>query len=96
MVHPPPAAARRDVGPGICIWGHSVEGRGVGLTLRYSTGLVTLNLSMVVMMMAGVVRKKRRMKRTTLMTRQRSHQMKPRMERCSLGRSRGITPGLDA
>lgn len=54
--------------------------------MRYSTGLVTLNLSMVVMMMAGVVRKKRRMKRTTLMTRQRSHQMKPRMERCSLGR----------
>lgn len=57
----------------------------MGLTLRYSTGLVTLNLSMVVMMMAGVVRKKSRMKRTTLMTRQRSHQMKPRMERCSLG-----------
>lgn len=62
---------------------------GYGLTLRYSTGLVTLNLSMVVMMMAGVVRKKRRMKRTTLMTRQRSHQMKPRMERCSLGRRGG-------
>lgn len=62
----------------------------MGLTLRYSTGLVTLNLSMVVMMMAGVVRKKSRMKRTTLMTRQRSHQMKPRMERCSLGkRGRG-------
>lgn len=61
---------------------------GTGLTLRYSTGLVTLNLSMVVMMMAGVVRKKSRMKRTTLMTRQRSHQMKPRMERCSLGRGR--------
>jgi hypothetical protein len=58
----------------------------MGLTLRYSTGLVTLNLSMVVMMMAGVVRKKSRMKRTTLMTRQRSHQMKPRMERCSLGK----------
>lgn len=57
----------------------------MGLTLRYSTGLVTLNLSMVVMMMAGVVRKKSKMKRTTLMTRQRSHQMKPRMERCSLG-----------
>lgn len=52
--------------------------------MRYSTGLVTLNLSIVVMMIAGVVRKKRRMKRTTLMTRQRSHQMKPRMERCSL------------
>lgn len=64
-----------------------------GLTLRYSTGLVTLNLSMVVMMMAGVVRKKRRMKRTTLMTRQRSHQMKPRMERCSLERLGAVTPG---
>lgn len=56
-----------------------------GLTLRYSTGLVTLNLSIVVMMIAGVVRKKRRIKRTTLITRQRIHQMKPRMERCSLG-----------
>lgn len=60
-----------------------------GLTLRYSTGLVTLNLSIVVMMIAGVVRKKRRMKRTTLITRQRIHQMKPRMERCSLGGVRG-------
>lgn len=67
-------------------------GVGMGLTLRYSTGLVTLNLSIVVMMMAGVVRKKRRMKRTTLMTRQRSHQMKPRMERCSLGRQGRGTP----
>ena len=59
-----------------------------GLTLRYSTGLVTLNLSIVVMMIAGVVRKKRRMKRTTLITRQRIHQMKPRMERCSLGKGK--------
>lgn len=56
------------------------------LTLRYSTGLVTLNLSIVVMIIAGVVRKKRRMKRTTLITRQRIHQMKPLMERCSLRR----------
>lgn len=64
--------------------------------LRYSTGLVTLNLSMVVMMMAGVVRKKSRMKRTTLMTRQRSHQMKPRMERCSLGKQgRGHSKGFE-
>lgn len=55
------------------------------LTLRYSTGLVTLNLSIVVMMIAGVVRKKRRMKRTTLITKQRIHHIKPRMERCSLG-----------
>ena len=77
--------ARGDRGPGVCVLVHSVEGWGVGLTLRYSTGLVTLNLSIVVMMMAGVVRKKSKMKRTTLMTRQRSHQMKPRMERCSLG-----------
>lgn len=59
------------------------------LTLRYSTGLVTLNLSIVVMMIAGVVRKKRRMKRTTLITRQRIHQMKPRMERCSLREGEG-------
>lgn len=59
-----------------------------GLTLRYSTGLVTLNLSIVVMMIAGVVRKKRRMKRTTLITRQRIHQMKPRIERCSLGKGK--------
>lgn len=50
--------------------------------------MVTLNLSIVVMMIAGVVRKKRRMKRTTLITRQRIHQMKPRMERCSL---RGVS-----
>lgn len=78
-----------------CSW-HIVEGwAGMGLTLRYSTGLVTLNLSMVVMMMAGVVRKKSRMKRTTLITRQRSHQMKPRMERCSLGkRGRGRSEDL--
>lgn len=73
---------------GMLVAHHGELGRraGMGLTLRYSTGLVTLNLSMVVMMMAGVVRKKSRMKRTTLMTRQRSHQMKPRMERCSLGK----------
>lgn len=54
------------------------------LTLRYSTGLVTLNLSMVEMMMAGVVRKKRRMKRTMLMMRQRIHQENPPTDRCSL------------
>lgn len=62
------------------------------LTFRYSTGLVTLNLSIVVMMMAGVVRKKRRMKSTTLITRQRIHQMKPRMERCSLQAEEGTKP----
>lgn len=97
---PPPPPAKRAPRPGICVSGHSTEGVvwGLGLTLRYSTGLVTLNLSIVVIMMAGVVRKKRRMKRTTLMTRQRSHQMKPRMERCSLeGRGEGHsrdTPAL--
>lgn len=97
---PPPPPTKRAPRPGICVSGPSTEGVvwGLGLTLRYSTGLVTLNLSIVVMMMAGVVRKKRRMKRTTLMTRQRSHQMKPRMERCSLeGRGEGHsrdTPAL--
>lgn len=54
------------------------------LTFRYSTGLVTLNLSMVVMMMAGVVRKKRRRKRTMLMMKQRIHQEIPPSDRCSL------------
>ena len=53
--------------------------------MRYSTGLVTLNLSMVEMMMAGVVRKKRRMKRTQLMMKQRTHQVTPPTDRCSLG-----------
>lgn len=54
------------------------------LTFRYSTGLVTLNLSMVEIIMAGVVRKKRRRKRTMLMTKQRSHQLTPPIDRCSL------------
>lgn len=54
------------------------------LTFRYSTGLVTLNLSMVEMMMAGVVRKKRSKKRTMLMTKQRIHQENPPTDRCSL------------
>lgn len=54
------------------------------LTFRYSTGLVTLNLSMVEMMMAGVVRKKSRMKRTMLMIRHRIHQETPPTDRCSL------------
>lgn len=54
------------------------------LTLRYSTGLVTLNLSMVEMMMAGVVRKKSRMKRMQLMMKQRIHQEIPPSDRCSL------------
>lgn len=54
------------------------------LTFRYSTGLVTLNLSMVEIMMAGVVRKKRRRKRTMLMIKQRIHQENPPTDRCSL------------
>lgn len=61
----------------------AVLGR-VFLTFRYSTGLVTLNLSMVEMMMAGVVRKKRRMKRIQLMMKQRIHQEIPPSDRCSL------------
>lgn len=56
------------------------------LTLRYSTGLVTLNLSMVEMMMAGVVRKKSRMKRMQLMMKQRIHHEMPPSDRCSLRR----------
>lgn len=54
------------------------------LTLRNSTGLVTLNLSMVEMMMAGVVRKNSRMNRMQLMTKQRIHQEIPPSDRCSL------------
>lgn len=70
----------------------SMRRKDVGpvLTLRYSTGLVTLNLSMVEMMMAGVVRKKSRMKRMQLMMKQRIHQEIPPSDRCSL-RERDIT-----
>lgn len=73
---------------------HRVRAEGIGLkpdytcftllTFRYSTGLVTLNLSMVEMMIAGVVRKKSRMKRMQLMIKQRIHQEIPPSERCSL------------
>lgn len=45
---------------------------------------MTLNLSMVEMMMAGVVRKKSRRKRRQLMMRQRTHQVKPPVDKCSL------------
>lgn len=48
-------------------------------------GLVTLNLSMVLMMMEGVVRKVRRKKRKKLSSRHRNHQRKPCTERLSLG-----------
>ncbi len=41
-------------------------------------------MSMVEMMMAGVVRKKSRMKRMTLMIKQRIHQEIPPSDRCSL------------
>lgn len=54
------------------------------LTFRYSTGLVTLNLSIVEIMMAGVVRKKRRRKRTVLMIKHLIHQENPPTDRCSL------------
>jgi hypothetical protein len=54
------------------------------LTLRYSTGLVTLNLSIVEIMMAGVVRKKSRRKRMQLMMKQRIHQEIPPNDKCSL------------
>lgn len=59
-----------------------------GPTFRYSTGLVTLNLSMVEMMMAGVVRKKSRRKRMQLMRKQRIHQEAPPRDRCSLQEQR--------
>lgn len=45
---------------------------------------MTLNLSMVEMMMAGVVRKKRRINRMQLMMKQRIHQEIPPSDRCSL------------
>lgn len=59
-----------------------------GLTLRYSTGLVTLNLSMVEIMMAGVVRKNSKMNRMQLMMKQRIHQEIPPSDRCSLEKKR--------
>lgn len=63
---------------------------GAERTLRYSTGLVTLNLSMVEMMMAGVVRKKSRRKRMQLMMKQRIHQEIPPSDRCSLETKKSI------
>lgn len=69
------------------VWG----GYSCTLTFRYSTGLVTLNLSMVEIMMAGVVRKKRRMKRTMLMIKQRIHQENPPTDRCSLWENGDVT-----
>lgn len=59
------------------------------LTRRLSTGLVTLNLSMVLTTMAGVVRKKRSRKRRMLRRTQRSHQRDPHTERFSLVTKRG-------
>lgn len=52
-------------------------------------GLVTLNLSMVLMMMEGVVRKKRRMKSATFSITQRSHQLHPRNDKFSLKETEG-------
>lgn len=54
------------------------------LTSRLSTGLVTLNLSMVLTMMAGVVRKKSSRKRRMFSRTQRSHQRDPHTDRFSL------------
>lgn len=65
------------------------------LTFRYSTGLVTLNLSMVEMIIAGVVRKKSRIKRMQLMMKQRIHQEIPPSERCSLQEERSAYQGCD-
>lgn len=48
-------------------------------------GRVTLYMSMVLMMMAGVVRKKNRKKRKVLIAIKRVHQLKRRMDRCFLG-----------
>lgn len=59
------------------------------LTRRLSTGLVTLNLSMVLTMMAGVVRKKSSRKRRMLRRTQRSHQRDPHTDRFSLVRGGG-------
>lgn len=61
-----------------------------GTTLRLSTGRVTLNMSMVLTMMAGVVRKKRRMKRQILRRMNRTHQDVPRTDKFSL-REENIT-----
>lgn len=54
------------------------------LTRRLSTGLVTLNLSIVLTMMAGVVMKKSSRKRRMLRRTQRSHQREPHTDRFSL------------
>lgn len=53
-------------------------------TRRLSTGLVTLNLSIVLTMMAGVVRKKSSRKSRMLRRTQRSHQRDPHTDRFSL------------
>lgn len=46
--------------------------------------MVTLNLSMVEMMKAGVVRKNKSRKRAQLIMKQRTHQVAPTTDRCSL------------
>lgn len=43
-------------------------------------------MSMVLMIMAGVVRKKKRKKRKALIAIKRVHQLKRRMDRCFLGK----------
>lgn len=46
-------------------------------------------MSMVLIIMAGVVRKKKRQKRKVLIAIKRVHQLKRRMDRCFLGRDGG-------
>lgn len=58
-------------------------------TCRLSTGRVTLNLSIVLTMMAGVVRKKSSRNRRMLRRTQRSHQREPHTDRFSLEKGEG-------
>lgn len=60
------------------------HGNSGALTRKLSTGRVTLNLSIVLTMMAGVVRKKSSRKSRMLRRTQRSHQRDPHTDRFSL------------
>lgn len=60
------------------------HGNSGALTRKLSTGRVTLNLSIVLTMMAGVVRKKSSRKSRMLRRTQRSHQREPHTDRFSL------------
>lgn len=67
-----------------CFGTNQVEPTEMLSTFRDSTGRVTLNLSMVLTTMAGVVRKKRRMKRKMLSSTNRIHHDMPRTDKFSL------------